>query len=416
MKFVNREAEMGILREAGALSKKKLYTVSVSGLRRVGKTRLLTEFLKGGGLYFFVNAKKSSPDLLDEYSGILKEKKILGGLEKLANWEDFFKVLFERFSGTAVFDEFQNFESVDGAVTGILQKNIDLNENRGGILLVFSGSLIGLLKKMFTGKKETLYGRLKRGVRLQPLSLADTRKMCMEIGITDMEEIIKLYGILGGFPLYYTKIEDENLAGKSFQDIIGLFFLKEGLLEDEVQSILSMEFGKRSGVYYGILEAIANGNRRLSDIAGYVRKEPTKITRQLNELKNYFELVDYEEDVITGKKLYVIKHPLVNFWFRFFNSRLSDYKRRYPEFIEAVKRDINLYIGRRFEIACLEVLPKLGLPIKPDKTGRHWGKIKDLPKGENAYEIDVVCLDRKNKEALFVECKWSDINENEAGR
>src|SRR3989344_5597864 len=172
MKFVNREAEMGILREAGALSKKKLYTVSVSGLRRVGKTRLLTEFLKGGGLYFFVNAKKSSLDLLDEYSGILKEKKILGGLEKLANWEDFFRVLFERFSGTAVFDEFQNFESVDGAVTGILQKNIDLNENRGGILLVFSGSLIGLLKKMFTGKKEPLYGRLKRGERLQPFSLA----------------------------------------------------------------------------------------------------------------------------------------------------------------------------------------------------------------------------------------------------
>ncbi len=416
MKFVNRDAEMGILKEAEALSKKKLYTVSISGLRRVGKTRLLTEFLKGSGLYFFVNSKKAGPDLLEEYSGILKEKGILGELEKLGNWEGFFKVLFERFSGTAVFDEFQNFEFVDQSVTGILQKNIDMHENKGGILLVFSGSLIGLLKKMFTGKKEPLYGRLKRGIRLQPLSLADARKMCIEVGITDMEEIIQLYGILGGFPLYYTKIEDENLAGKSFQEIIEFFFLKEGLLEDEVQSILSMEFGKRSGIYYGILEAIANGNRRLSEIAGYVRKEQTKITRQLNELKNYFELVDYEEDVITGKKLYEIRHPLVTFWFRFFNRRLSDYKRRDPELIEAIKRGINLYIGRRFELACMEVLPQLQLPVKPDKIGRHWGKVKDLPKGENEYEIDAICLDRKNREALFVECKWSELDEKEVAK
>ena len=414
MKFVNREAEMGTLREAEALSKSRLYTVSISGLRRIGKTRLLTEFLKGDGLYFFVNAKKSAADLLEEYAGILKGKGVLSDLENLQNWEEFFRVLFERFSGIVVFDEFQNFEFIDTAIAGMLQKNIDLHESRTGLLIVFSGSLIGLLKKMFTYKKEPLYGRLKRRLKLQPLFLADVRKMCMEVRITDLEEIIQLYGILGGFPLYYVKIEDENLVGKSFMEIMEAFFLKEGLLEEEVQAILSMEFGKRSGIYYSILEAIANGNRRLSEIAGYVRKEPTKITRQLNELKSYFELVDYEEDAITGKQLYEIKHPLVNFWFRFFNRRLSDYKRRDPELIALIKRDLNLYAGRKFELACKEVLPRFQLPIQPNKIGKHWGKARGLPKGENEYEIDLVCLDENRKEAFFVECKWSDLKEKEA--
>ena len=414
MKFVNRENEIESLREAEYLSKKKVYTVMVTGLRRVGKTRLLLNFLDNKDLYFFVNAKKSSTSLLEEYGDVLREKNLLGGLEKIGNWEDFFTVLFERFQGIVVFDEFQNFEAVDKSVTGILQKNIDLKEEREDLLLVFSGSLIGLLKEMFSGQKEPLYGRVKRKLDLKPLAFRDVQKMCSEVKIEKLEDVISLYGIFGGFPLYYVKIEDENLAGKSFEEIINKFFLKEGMLEDEVTTILSMEFGKRSGIYYNILEAIANGNSSLSEIAGYVGKEQTKITRQLDELRNYFELVDYEEEIFSGKRAYIIKHPLVNFWFRFFNKRLSDYKRRDVELIDHIQKNLNAYLGRRFEILCKEILIGLSLPFFPNKIGRHWGKIPGKPKGGNVYEIDITAFNEKTREILFVECKWSDLAEKEA--
>src|SRR3989338_2374091 len=115
MRFVDREAELKEFREIEAFSRKKLFTVALYGLRRVGKTRLLLEFLKERGPYFFVNRNKPSADLLNEYQGILRQKGALGGLEELKSWDQFFWVLVERKVSPVVFDEFQNFGSVDPA-------------------------------------------------------------------------------------------------------------------------------------------------------------------------------------------------------------------------------------------------------------------------------------------------------------
>ena len=132
MKFVNRSRETEFIKEAIGLSKTKLFTISISGLRRIGKTRLVLEMLKENDLYFFVNKDKGSESLLREYEEALRNKGALTELESLKNWEEFFRVLFERFRGIAAFDEFQNFASVDKSVYGTLQKCIDLNERKRG--------------------------------------------------------------------------------------------------------------------------------------------------------------------------------------------------------------------------------------------------------------------------------------------
>src|SRR3989338_5432945 len=121
MRFVNRAEEIRQLAEIRELSKKGLYTLSVSGLRRVGKTRLLLEFAPES-LYFFVNAKKTSQSLLEEYASVLRERGVLKELEILNTWDDFFKVIFERYKGIVIFDEFQNMEFVEKSVPGILQE------------------------------------------------------------------------------------------------------------------------------------------------------------------------------------------------------------------------------------------------------------------------------------------------------
>ncbi|MDP2973896.1 MAG: AAA family ATPase, partial [Candidatus Diapherotrites archaeon] len=166
MRFIDRERELGELKEIGALSRKKLFVVALYGLRRVGKTRLLLEFLGEKGLYFFVNKNKTSGDLLGEFQEILRKGKVLNELEAVDSWDKFFEVLVKREVQAVVFDEFQNFSFVEPAVFGIMQKTIDLNENRAG-LLVLSGSLIGLMKNLFNSSKEPLYGRIKRGFKLE---------------------------------------------------------------------------------------------------------------------------------------------------------------------------------------------------------------------------------------------------------
>ncbi len=411
MRFLNREAELAWLKEAKSLSQNKLFGISIYGLRRIGKTRLILEFLKKDDFYFFVNKDKTSGSLLREYEESLKKAGVLSELESVKDWEGFFRVLFGRYKGTVAFDEFQNFAYVEMSVFGILQKYIDLNENSKGLLFIFSGSVIGLIKKMFSDSKEPLYGRLKRQLNLKPLSFANTVRMCREAGIGNLSEIISLHAVFGGFPKYYVAIEDENLDGKGFLEILErFFFMENAIFENEVSTILSLEFGKRSGVYYDVLTAIAGGCTRISEISSFMSKKETRITRQINELVHYFEMVGVEKQAVGGKKRLFIKHPLVNVWFAFFYKNLSSYKRRESWLVDKIKNGINGYVGKKFEQVCREFLAELnakgGLPFKYSIAGRQWGKIQGKPKGENQYEIDILALNEQSGDALFCECKW----------
>lgn len=400
---------MKSIRECEKLSDSKLFSLCIYGLRRVGKTRLILESLKKGDLYLFVNKDKGSESLLKEYESSLKGKNILTELEAIKNWDEFFDILFKRFKGKIVFDEFQNFSYVDNQVFGILQRNMDLHENAKNIFIIFSGSTVGLIRKIFFDRREPLYGRLKRRMELKPLSFHDVVYVCNELGIKNIENIITLYAVLGGFPQYYVAIEDEKLNGRKPAEIFDRFFFDENaVFEDEVSTILSLEFGKRRGVYYDILTAIANGNTRISEIASFLRKKESALTRQINELVNYFNIVGIKKQTHGSKTIMFIEHPLINFWFKFFYKAISQYKIRDRALIDKVKEDINSYMGQRFEKICEEVLlSSKVIPFETTNIGTQWGKFKGA-KGKNTYEIDILSLNEKEKSILFGECKWKE--------
>ena len=113
-----------------------------------------------------------------------------------------------------VFDEFQNFFYVAPQVYGILQKEIDLNENNPGLIILL-GSLLGLMKKTFTDQKEPLYGRIKKSIKLDPLSLCNSLKLSNGLKL-GKEDALKFYCLFGGYPKYYTYVEDYNLENKSY--------------------------------------------------------------------------------------------------------------------------------------------------------------------------------------------------------
>ncbi len=408
MRFVGREAEIKKLKEVEELSKRKMFAIALYGIRRVGKTRLMLEFLKDRGLYFFVNKNKASSDLLLEFQNILKEKKILGELETVQSWDKFFETILTRKTPPIVFDEFQNFAFVEPSAFGTLQKTIDLNENKPGFIIL-SGSFIGMIKKLFQSSKEPLYGRIKKSVKLNPLPLSS----CLEIGRElrlGKEELIKIYMLFGGYPKYYVTIEDFNLQGKTAEQIIDALFLsKNAPLEEEVGIILSQEFGRRSEVYYSILEAIAGGNNTLSSIAGYLNTPMNSITRQINEIKNQFELIELELPYKGKRGFYRIKHPLSLFWFSQVYRSFSDYASRNPEFINKVKKNLNSYYGRRFEEVAKEFLVQ---KLKLVEAKRQWGRIQNAAKDQSTYEIDLIGRNKENTYAF--EFKWQAKTKKQA--
>ncbi|MBI5224371.1 ATP-binding protein [Candidatus Micrarchaeota archaeon] len=408
MRFIDRVAELKELRELQTLSERRQFTVAIYGLRRVGKTRLLLEFLKDSGIYFFVNKNKTSADLLAEFSEILRKNGILKDLEVLDSWDKFFEIIATRKTPPIVFDEFQNFAFVEPMVFGILQKTIDLNEDKPG-LIILSGSLIGLMKKLFKGSKEPLYGRIKKSKKIEPLTFSACLEIAQELKLTK-ENLLKTHMLFGGYPKYYVSMEDNGLEGKTAEQIIeALFLAKDAPLEDEVNSILSQEFGGRSGTYYSILEAIATGNNTLSSIAGYLNTPSTSITRQLNELKDLFELIELEMPYSGKRGFYRIRHPLLEFWFSQIYKNYSDYVARRPEFLTAIKKNLNSTYGRCFEKVAKEFLT---FELKLLEAKRQWGKNPDAEKGKNAYEIDLIGKDQKTTYAF--EFKWQELGYSEA--
>src|SRR3990167_8058781 len=97
MKFINRQKELQRLEEYHRLSQSQLIAIAISGLRRVGKTTLVKEFIKNKkSLYFFVYNSKTSSELLREFTEELRHHNIITELETVASWKVFFDILFQR--------------------------------------------------------------------------------------------------------------------------------------------------------------------------------------------------------------------------------------------------------------------------------------------------------------------------------
>ena len=108
MKFYNRRDEVEALRRALTLSRSRLVLVTITGRRRVGKTRLVREFLSSVDARYldFFFSVKSERLLLDDFSREIELK--LGYSPRFEDFQDFFRYV-ERIGVDAVFfDEFQN--------------------------------------------------------------------------------------------------------------------------------------------------------------------------------------------------------------------------------------------------------------------------------------------------------------------
>lgn len=165
-----------MIKNLSTLSENHAHILVVYGRRRVGKTRLVLESLEP--MYFFVD-KKTSALLLKEFSGIVRVNS--GSfVPDFSNWDNFIMFLFEYSKDRhllVVFDEFQNFRAVDPAIFSIFQKYWDSYSDTSRILLIFVGSYIGPVEKIFRDEKDPLYGRSTAKIDLKPLNYRWVRRL-----------------------------------------------------------------------------------------------------------------------------------------------------------------------------------------------------------------------------------------------
>ncbi|ALM74259.1 ATP-binding protein [Thermococcus barophilus] len=397
--FVNRKRELERLEREW---KSVPSFVVIYGRRRIGKTRLLVEFSKNKNTFFhtFFEGTKES-----HIKALRKELAEFFGDEIFLSLNDYYTI-FRYLAGKIdaktliVLDEFTYALKGDKELASKLQRAWDHHLSKKPVMLVISGSLIGMMRDEVLSYSSPLYGRRTAGFMLRPLSLFDSFEL-----FESFEYGIRAYMLLGGVPSYLIVASKY----KNIEELLKWEFLTpEGFFYDEPYILLSQEL-RELKLYFSILSAIAVGKKRISEIGNHIGVEARRLYPYLENLIR-LGFVKRETPII-GKKskgIYKLNDPMLLTWFSTVYPHKTEIETGIID-IENVRNELNKVMALRFEEVSREFLIELNrlgrLPLRFEKIGRWWRKDE---------EIDLVALSEREKKALFVEVKWKDLKEREA--
>lgn len=402
--FIDREQEMETLqseyeRDGSAL-------VVLYGRRRVGKTTLISEFIKDKNALFFLASEESEAqnraafkekvaDFLD--SDLLRSADI-------KNWD----VLFKQIMNTPfdskpviVLDEFQYLGKTNPAFPSIFQRIWEEILKDKSVMVILCGSLISMMESQTLAYGSPLYGRRTAQIRLKQIPFAYYHEF---FPAKSRRELIEMYAITGGVPKYIELFSESKDIYSAIQKCV---LNRSGYLYDEPHFLLQQEVTE-VGSYFSIIKAIAAGNSKLSAIASVLEIKATSLSKYLKTLMDLDilerEVPVTEENPEKSKKgLYKIKDNYLRFWFAFVYPNMSFIESGHSRIVmDKIKKSlVKNHIAFIYEDVCRERMWELNAedawPFHFSKLGRYW---------DSREEIDIAALDPEGKNLILGECKY----------
>ena len=404
--FINRRDELNTLEKE--YEREGASFVIVYGRRRVGKTELISEFLRrrGQSLYFLATQEseaqnlKAFRNLAAEYTG--------NGLLRTAetDWEQVFKLLAgykPDKKQIIVIDEFQYIGQSNPAFPSVVQKIWETALKRANVMLVLCGSLISLMKAQALDYGSPLYGRRTAQIKLKQIEFRYYGEFFGNK--KSAEELLPSYAVTGGVPKYIEIFEKHDDIYKAIEENV---LRKASFLYEEPYFLLQNEVSE-IGSYFSLIKAIAAGNRKLADISASLSVKATSLTKYLKVLTD-LDLVEREVPVTeespekSKSGLYKITDNYIAFWFKFvypYRSYLEKGETAYV--LDRIKNGFaQNFVSYIYEDVCREKMWELNtvgaFGFRFNKIGRYWG-----PK---TGETDIVALDTIEKNIITGECKY----------
>ncbi len=414
MSFVGRGRELALLDRLWASPRAEL--LILYGRRRVGKTRLLTHWLgaaQGRGLYW-VAEPSSAFDQLRSFSQALYNFANPGmpapEIFSYASWSQAFQQLVQlaqRGRVALLLDEFTYLLEADPGVAGALQNAWDHLLSQANLLLVISGSHMGMMERHLLSYQAPLYGRATALLRLAPLPYADTRRFFPGYG---PEERVTVYAMLGGIPAYWERFD----PALSVVDNLRRQFLESSSLLLDEPRLLLQDFVSEAHNYVAILSAIAHGSRTPKEIAAFTglmdRHVPAYLARLVEAgLVERRLPVTASPEARSGR--HAITDPFLRFYFRFLARRQSQLALGVQDqALAEIQGYMVDFIGMHtWEELCQEWLLRTSasaadssageprLPFLPDQVGSAWTR---------RAQVDVVGINSSERTLYLGECKW----------
>jgi len=393
MKFYDREVELEALNRA--CSSKDSEMIVISGRRRIGKSRLVDEFLKDKEHAKVFAVPKEERQVANDFADSLRDEYA----PTFNNVREALAYFFTKSRKRILFiDEFPNLMEVNPALPYEFQRAWEEHRNNVKKILILSGSYVGMMDRIFTRQKAPLFGRASHTILLQPLPIRVIWEMQDDIGVSTPLDKVRNYCIFGGVPYYYELIEKRKCKNV----VKELFFDVDAPLKEEGLNVLRQEFGSAYKKYFSIIEAIGAGLVSAGEIANRLGVSQTTLSKYIISLQRDFRLIErivpYGENPSRSKKgVYSIKDNLIAFWFAHVYGKTT-----YPTDLE-----LDEFVSRRFEFFCAEFLADFlrNAGERLIRTGRWWGQVRTEDGTFEQREIDIVA--ETNENLYLGECKWT---------
>lgn len=414
--FIGREKELEFLKEF--YDKDGIGMTVIYGRRRIGKSTLITEFIKDKEAIFYTATKVGKNRNLELFSQQVV-KLFMPGMEDIRfnTTEAVFDFIDKNVGAhkiVLVIDELPYWAERDGALLSVLQKYIDTSWSDKNIKIILCGSALSFMEKKVLSEKSPLFGRRDSQIKLKAFDYLDAAKFIPNFS---NEDKAICYGITGGVAKYLAMIDPTKSID---ENIIRLFFRTDGYLYDETRNLLTQEFADIS-IVNNIVEQIASGENTLNTIAGKIgEKEPT-VLYSLDKLINV-GLVEKKRCITDEKNKkktqYVLKDYMFKFWYEFIPKGTSVIEMGKGDiyYRKAVKPFLHSFMGTVFEEMCRYYTLKHGIEGKYGcfltSVGSWWGVENVADKDGNirsqSADIDVVAISDIDKQAVIGECKFKN--------
>ena len=392
--MIDREVERAWLEERLATDDRQLLVLY--GRRRVGKTTLVSDVLDDCGLtsvYYLCDQRGI------DHNARAFARACTATLDDVPpavdDFTDAFTYLTRRVDGPFVvaLDEFSYLVETDDTITSVFQRIVDETLAGTEISLVLLGSSISMMEEGVLSYESPLYGRRTGQWRLEPLTLGQAAGF---FPAYDAEELIRAYGAVGGIPAYLEQFEPE----RSFADNVETHILSKGsFLFEEPEFLLRQEL-REPGTYLSILEAIAHGATRVSEIANEIDRDASSLSGYLGNLSR-LGLIDRETPVTDpdARGVYRLTDHFLRFWFRYVLPNRGTLERGQTTAVRAsIMETLPSHTSWTFEAVCRQAVRSSGVPVGCDRVGRWW---------YDDNEIDVVGVNAGTETLLLGECKWT---------
>lgn len=398
MRFYGREKELSMLSSIKERSLTESTFTTVLGKRRVGKTALILESVRGTKYVYLFVTRLDQKMLCERMQRAASDAgiDIPGRIETVG---DLLKALMMHSRVepiTVIIDEFQEFRNVDPSIFGDIQMVWDSYRDGAHIDLIVSGSVHSMMVSIFEDEKQPLFRRPTSKIRVEPFPLAQMKSILQEHNpdLTHEDELM-MFMLTGGVPYYVAALIDSGAtsAEKILETALsnGSIFLTDG------KDILISEFGKDYRTYFSILQLISQGRERRPEIENVIGTEAGAYLERLQKVYSFAKQIS----PVPGKpnarnSRWTVSDMYLRFYFRFVQP--------YSDYIELGRSDLHLRSVRaglaEYEGRALEDFFRRRISEESEFTqiGGFWNR-------DGTIEIDIVVIDDIGKTAELIEVK-----------